>query len=569
MKKIFVLFCLFNSFCVLYGQNEEDSLFLAQKRRFDYFFFEGLRERLSGNYKQAVSYYLICQSINDKSPVILYEYANILFSLKDYESAKNQMERACKLDPENTTYLNFLCEIYNNLNDFDSSISVYEHLLKDAPGNTDYIYYLYVLNRYKEDYKTALYYLEMLEKKVPFNDLLILYKSEIYGLLNKPKQALKCLTDLHKSFPDNPKYMAYIGTYYIHDKNISKATEWFEKAVATDQTASIYNFDLGNIRLSQSDTLGFENYYLSAVSSRYVEYDSKIQRLMPLLADQNFLKNNYSSLKKILLQLIESEGNEPNSYFIYANFLTDINQKKEAIPYFKSAISLDENNEQIWHNLLLLLIDENQENEAYNYSAQAVKLFPDNAFFIFINSNYLLSDKKYGESLELLLRADSLTDNKNIKFKLILKNNIAQCYHELGDSLSSFKVYDEILLLDPYDLTALNNYSYFLSLIDKDLDKAERMSRKCIELEPLNSTFLDTYAWILFKERRYLEAKFIIERAVDNLQSDDSTVFEHYGDILFFNSDVNNAVNQWQKALLLNPNSENLKRKIEYRDYTK
>ena len=106
-------------------------------------------------------------------------------------------------------------------------------------------------------------------------------------------------------------------------------------------------------------------------------------------------------------------------------------------------------------------------------------------------------------------------------------------------------------------------------MIDKDLDKAERMSRKCIELEPLNSTFLDTYAWILFKERRYLEAKFIIERAVDNLQSDDSTVFEHYGDILFFNSDVNNAVNQWQKALLLNPNSENLKRKIEYRDYTK
>ena len=94
---------------MLYGQNEEDSLFLAQKRRFDYFFFEGLRERLSGNYKQAVSYYLICQSINDKSPVILYEYANILFSLKDYESAKNQMVRACKLDPENTTYLNYLC----------------------------------------------------------------------------------------------------------------------------------------------------------------------------------------------------------------------------------------------------------------------------------------------------------------------------------------------------------------------------------------------------------------------------------------------------------------------------
>ncbi|NCU32674.1 MAG: hypothetical protein EOM23_07075, partial [Candidatus Moranbacteria bacterium] len=80
---------------------------------------------------------------------------------------------------------------------------------------------------------------------------------------------------------------------------------------------------------------------------------------------------------------------------------------------------------------------------------------------------------------------------------------------------------------------------------------AEMMSAKRVEKEPSNSTFLDTYAWIFFKQGNYSLAKFYIERAVDNLEADyDATViYDHYGDILWKSGNKEKAAQMWQKAI--------------------
>ena len=59
--------------------------------------------------------------------------------------------------------------------------------------------------------------------------------------------------------------------------------------------------------------------------------------------------------------------------------------------------------------------------------------------------------------------------------------------------------------------------------------QAEAMSYKTIKLEPNNGTYLDTYAWILFMEERYVDAKTYIDAALKNRDSteNNSTVLEH------------------------------------------
>ena len=47
------------------------------------------------------------------------------------------------------------------------------------------------------------------------------------------------------------------------------------------------------------------------------------------------------------------------------------------------------------------------------------------------------------------------------------------------------------------------------------------MSQKTVKAEPTNSTYLDTYAWILFLQERYDEARAYIDRAL--ACDDDST----------------------------------------------
>ena len=57
----------------------------------------------------------------------------------------------------------------------------------------------------------------------------------------------------------------------------------------------------------------------------------------------------------------------------------------------------------------------------------------------------------------------------------------------------------------------LNNYSYYLAERGEKLPVALKWSYEGNKNNPENSTFLDTYAWVLFKMERYEEAeKFIL-----------------------------------------------------------
>ncbi len=92
-----------------------------------------------------------------------------------------------------------------------------------------------------------------------------------------------------------------------------------------------------------------------------------------------------------------------------------------------------------------------------------------------------------------------------------------------------------------------------------------------VEQTPDNVTYLDTYAWVLFKMGEYKEAldymRAAIEKCDKNGKDDSDELFEHYGDILFVNGEPEKAVEYWEKALKLNPEKELLKRKVTHKTY--
>ena len=78
----------------------------------------------------------------------------------------------------------------------------------------------------------------------------------------------------------------------------------------------------------------------------------------------------------------------------------------------------------------------------------------------------------------------------------------------------------------------LNNYAYFLSLERRSLRKALKMSRRAVELEPDNATYLDTLGWILYLKGRPEEAKPHFKRAMIYGGKDSSEVLGHYSEVL-------------------------------------
>ena len=78
----------------------------------------------------------------------------------------------------------------------------------------------------------------------------------------------------------------------------------------------------------------------------------------------------------------------------------------------------------------------------------------------------------------------------------------------------------------------LNNYAYFLSLEKRNLSKAEKMSRKTVEGEPDNVSYLDTYGYILYLLKRPAEAKTWFKRAIIYGGKEDEAVLRHYSMVL-------------------------------------
>jgi tetratricopeptide (TPR) repeat protein len=99
------------------------------------------------------------------------------------------------------------------------------------------------------------------------------------------------------------------------------------------------------------------------------------------------------------------------------------------------------------------------------------------------------------------------------------------------------------------NIGCLNNYAYYLSVKGVQLNKAEEMSLRTVKKEPNNATYLDTYAWILFKLHRYSEAKEYIDRTLENDPDSSFVMLEHAGDIYYQAGHKEKAVEFWQKAL--------------------
>ena len=149
-------------------------------------------------------------------------------------------------------------------------------------------------------------------------------------------------------------------------------------------------------------------------------------------------------------------------------------------------------------------------------------------------------------------------------------------YAILGDLLfqkkreaEAFAAYDSCLQWKPDNIGCLNNYAYFLSLKGDNLEKAEEMSYKTIKAEPKNATYLDTYAWILFMQRRYAEARIYIDQATQNASTPSPDIYEHAGDIYALNGDMPAAISYWQQALAKAPDNKLLVKKIKRKKYIK
>ena len=93
------------------------------------------------------------------------------------------------------------------------------------------------------------------------------------------------------------------------------------------------------------------------------------------------------------------------------------------------------------------------------------------------------------------------------------------------------------------------------------------MSYRTVKAEPQNATYLDTYAWILFLQKRYEDARIYIDEALRCDSVPSSVVLQHAGDIYSKIGNMEKAMDYWQQAFALDSGDALLEKKIKLGKY--
>lgn len=107
---------------------------------------------------------------------------------------------------------------------------------------------------------------------------------------------------------------------------------------------------------------------------------------------------------------------------------------------------------------------------------------------------------------------------------------LASVHEKKGEWARAVEKVRLILDGDPKNATALNFMGYTLAQNGGDLEEAERLVRRALELKPDSPAFLDSLGWVLFKKGDADQGAQVLELAV-GAGPEDATLFEHLGDV--------------------------------------
>ncbi len=576
MKKLVLIFLFALVANLGIAQSEIDSPF-----SFNFFFSEALYNRLQGNYSRAMDLYMTSLKFNKNSSVVYYELSRIARVKNDIKSANTFIDKALELEPRNIHYVKYAISIKISDNQYPGAIDLLNVLLELDPENANSAILLERLYCSVGDKQNALRVLD--EKILPQDqgeiDFINLERVDVYTKFGERKEAIKYLGKVLKQNPQSALYTYSYGSLLLQNGDTVNGKKYYDKAV-TLSGGEQYLFDVAELNLYMHNIKDFYSIAAAAFENTDVDFYDKYSRLMKY-TDESLLnlrnKNNRIFIDRSFRKCFELYPEQEELYGFFAEYsLFTCGDTATAMTNFKKLFELSSSEVQEWYVFLDIL--PYTSDDYVHYATEAYRFYPNDYFIALNYTHCLLRDDNYAEAYKVCKPiCDRVIVEKPKQFYSNTLNTMANIYHSLDSMKQCFECYDLLLEKDEYNILALNNYAYFLATNDGDLDKAEKMSRTAVSLEPNNPVYLDTYAWVLFCKRLYPDSKFIMEMAIaniDTLPRDEKETqlylyYDHYGDILYHNGFYDEADKYWRKAIELNPDDELLKKKVEINEYLK
>lgn len=502
------------------------SVVSAQQTKFNYIFQEAMRQKLANKYDAAIDLFDYCHHLDPESGAVLYELAELYRYAKNDTLAIKALEKACRLYPNNYWYKNHLVTLYLDNRRNDEALQCVEDMARLFPEKGEVLGMLLELYEKKNDYANMVKVLDKIEVKEGKSEKLSMEKFRLFLQMNDEARAFEEMRNLADEYPNDLRYQVVIGDLYLDAGKKEEALKQFQMVEAQDPENVTLLLSMANFYNQEGDTAHYQDYLTRLLTNKDVD-DATRMRMLGVLVRENLTTNADSTQ---LLSLFDKVLQQPQEHTDILELKVRYMDKKkmpveDQKPILRRILEIDPEHDMARHMLLKYAVEENDHQSIVNICKPAVEYNADSpVFYFYMGVEYYLIDEKE-KSMDALRsglnRVENEMDEEN-RFKIRTHSYalLGDIYHQLGQDDKAFQAYDSCLIYNKNDAMVLNNYAYYLSLKKKDLQRAEAMSRLSNELEPDNSTYLDTYAWVLFQQKRYDEAKQYMDKVVELMERD-------------------------------------------------
>ncbi|MCX7986510.1 MAG: hypothetical protein N2662_06195 [Bacteroidales bacterium] len=494
----------------------------------EYSYIESIRNRTSGNINTSAIILHSIIRVDSTCGSCYYDLSNIYFQSGQLNIALKYAQKAYFIDTSNywfaLNYANFLLyagDSISSLSIFRKIILLPEHTYDDVLTFAELILYdgSNLLEGYNELLKV------FTETQLPEAiRLMFFYKAKLGYTFNELISFIDSSLSLH---PNDTSLLVIKAELYAKNNNFRKSKTILKSLInynnlnlyAVKVFVTYHNKYRDRIYIYNTlDSFFFSTTdlnYKSNILSQFLNFNN------PVLA---------SYLKQRLIKILNSDSYSETIYDLSFNYLSNLNMMSILLELGKIFVSKYPDNSSAWGRYLLPLF----VLEKFDIIDSLLVYQPDafkSPFGLYVAGVAYYRNKDEKNAVPYLIGA--LRSSGNFLFKTYATNLLTDIYYKKNLLDSAFYFF-ELSLREGYaDEVTMNNYAYYLALQGKALAKAEFLAKSALQKDPKNSSYLDTYAWVLYKQNRYNEALAAIKKAIKYQKEDNREIMEHYAIILY------------------------------------
>ena len=542
-------------------------------RKFDHFFMEAMVQRQKGNNDAAFDLLRHCQELRPDAAEVYYFLAQYYAELKNTEKATACVKRAAALAPDNETYMETLAQTYIRQQDYANAILVIEGIYERNKDHLDLLEMLFQLYQQTGDNEHAVEVLNRLEKIDGMSERLSLAKSEIYTRMGNKKAAIAEMDNLAKQFPNDQNCQAMYGEALMMNGQTKKALAIYHQVLEADPDNNRVLLSLRTYYQSQGKTAIADSLTERVLMNRNTTSAEKIQLLRQEISASESAGGDSTRVMSLFRQMLALPSCDADMALFCASYMSAKKMPEDSIrQVLEQVLTIAPDHAGARLQLVGYAWEEENLDRVIGLCQEARQYNPDEmAFYYYQGIAYYKKEDLDGALSAFQNGIGVINEESSPAIVSDFYAVMGDILHQKGLPEEAFAAYDSCLQWKDDNIGCLNNYAYYLSERGEQLDKAETMSFKTVKAEPKNATYLDTYAWILFMQERYSEAKIYIDQALQNMEDSvgNEVIIEHAGDIYAQNKDIDRALSFWRDAQQKKPEDQLLLRKIKQKKYLK